>query len=137
MTETFTFDNTLATDLALVRFHIGDIDEAGNYLFDETINGLLTIHGSVGGAVVASIIHIMTQLASPDFELDWMQVSNKNAFKAFEGLLRIKRYEFGISTGVRVVTSIENPFRKDSNQHTTGVRQETDVPDNTSDYEGN
>jgi hypothetical protein len=33
---TFTFDTSLTTDLALARFHIGDVSEEGHYLEDET-----------------------------------------------------------------------------------------------------
>jgi len=34
---TFSFDENLADDVSLVRFHIGDTDDAGHFLEDETI----------------------------------------------------------------------------------------------------
>ena len=117
MTDTFTFDNTLATDLAKVRFHIGDVSSAGNYLWDETINALVTSEGSVGGAVVACIKFIITQLSSPDFKQDWMSVSNKEARAGFENLLKVKAQEFGVSLSNATATStISLPYRADSYQ---------------------
>ena len=116
MTDTFTFDNTLSTDLAKVRFHIGDTNSAGNYLWDQTITALLTIEGSVGGAVVACIKYIITQLSSPDFRLDWMSVSNAEARKGFERLLTQKMQEFGVSAGATASASISLPYRADSYQ---------------------
>lgn len=133
----FSYDFALTEDKDKVRFHIGDTDTKGHYLPDETIAALVTSEGSVGGAVVQCIKYILTQLSSPDFEQDWMEVSNKNARQGFRDLLRIKQQEFGISTGATASTSISNTFRKDSDQQTTGTRVATNTPDNTSDYDGN
>ena len=136
MTDTFTFDNTLATDLAVVRFHIGDTSSAGNYLWDQTITALLTSEGSVGGAVVACIKYIITQLSSPDFKQDWMSVSNKEARAGFENLLKVKSQEFGISSGATATATISLPYRADSHQYTSDTRQastsnETGIYDGT------
>jgi len=136
MTDTFTFDNTLATDLAKVRFHIGDVSSAGNYLWDETINALVTSEGSVGGAVVASIKFIITQLSSPDFKQDWMSVSNKEARAGFENLLKVKAQEFGVSvSNVTATSTISLPYRADSDQYTTATRQAS-TSNNTTIYDG-
>lgn len=135
MTDTFTFDNTLSTDLALVRFHIGDTSSAGNYLWDETINALVTSEGSVGAASVACIRYIITQLASPDFKLDWLTVSNKEARAGFEQLLKTKSQEFGISLGATASATISLPYRADSDQYSS-VSRETTTRDNTSVYDG-
>ena len=117
MTDTFTFDNTLSTDLAKVRFHIGDTSSAGNYIWDQTITALLTSEGSVGGAAVACIKYIITQLSSPDFKQDWMSVSNAEARKGFQELLKIKAQEFGVSLSNATATStISLPYRADSYQ---------------------
>ena len=117
MTDTFTYDNTLATDLALVRFHIGDTSSKGNYLFDETILALLTSEGSVGGAVIASIKYIITQLSDPNFRLDWMSVTNHQAREGFEQILTIKSQEFGIAlSGLTASATISLPSRADSFQ---------------------
>ncbi len=135
MTDTFTFDNTLSTDLAKVRFHIGDTSSAGNYLWDETITALITSEGSVGGAVVACIRYIISQLSSPDFKLDWLSVSNKEARAGFELLLKQKAQELGVSLGAAASSTINNAYRADSDQYTSVNRVET-VTDETGVYDG-
>jgi cysteine synthase len=110
---TFTFDNTLSTDLALVRFHIGDTHSDGYYLADETINYLVTTHG-VTGAVVRGIDYIITQLSQPDFKLDWMSVSNEKAREGYERLKKEKEQELGISSGAIATATIVHPHRADS-----------------------
>lgn len=107
----FTWVGDLSTDLDLVRFHIGDTDENGAWLQDETINALLTAEGSVGGAVVACLRYIITQLSQPDFSADWLQVSNANARKGFETMLREKRREFGLNS---ITATTTNVYRADS-----------------------
>ncbi len=135
MAETFTFDNTLSTDLAKVRFHIGDTSSDGNYLWDETINALITSEGSVGGAVVASIRYIITQLSSPDFKLDWMSVSNEKARQGFEKMLRDKAQEFSIAVGAVATSTVSQPYRADSDQYSSTSRT-TSTSDETSIYDG-
>ena len=132
----FTFLTDLSTDLALTRFHIGDTSEDGAYLADETINALLNSEGSVGGAVVASIRYIITQLSSPDFKQDWLSVSNKEARAGFEKLLKVKAQELGISlSGVTASATISLPYRADSKQYSSVTRSTTES-DNTSIYDG-
>ena len=134
MTDTFTFDNTLSTDLALVRFHIGDTSSDGNYLWDETITALLASEGTVGGAVIASIKYILTQLSVPDFKQDWNSVQFAEAKKGFNDLLLKKRQEFGL-TGATATCTIALPYRADSDQYTSSGRSDT-TSDNTSVYDG-
>ena len=126
MTDTFTFDNTLSTDLAKVRFHCGDCSSAGNYLWDETITALLASEGSVGGAVVASIRYIISQLSSPDFKYDWLSVSKKEARAGFELLLKQKAQELGVSLGATASSTISLPYRADSDQYTNATRETTE-----------
>lgn len=118
MADTFTFDNTLSTDLAKVRFHIGDTSSAGNYLWDETITALVTSEGSVEDAAIACIRYIITQLSIPDFKLDWLSVSNKEARAGFEKLLKDKASEFEINLtrGISISSSMSNVTRADSYQ---------------------
>jgi hypothetical protein len=114
---TFTFDTSLATDLALVRFHVGDTNTDGHYLEDETITALLTLKGSVGGAVIACIKYIIAQLSQPDFRLDWLTVSNATALAGMQSLLKSKAIELGVSPSGAVATStISLPYRADSYQ---------------------
>jgi hypothetical protein len=119
---TYTFDPSLSTDLALVRFHIGDTSEAGAYLQDETITALLASSGSVGGAVIASIKYIITQLSQPNFSLDWLSVDPASARAGYENLLKQKAQEFGISlSSVSAVASISLPHRADSGENEGGL----------------
>lgn len=114
---TFSYDITLANDEDLVRFHIGDTNSNGNYLEDETITALVTSEGSVGGAAIASIKYIITQLSSPNFKLDWMSVSNEQAREGFEKLLVVKAQEFGIALSGMVASAVIGlPSRADSLQ---------------------
>jgi len=114
---TFTFDTSLSTDLALVRFNIGDTSEEGAYLADETITALLTSESSVGGAVVASIKYILTQLSTPNFKKDWLSVDYQMAREGFENLLKIKAQEFGVSLSNATLSStVSLPYRANSYQ---------------------
>lgn len=122
---TFTFDNTLATDLALVRFHIGDTHEDGYYLADETLNYLITTHG-VAGAVVRAIDYIITQLSQPNFKLDWLTVTNSEARAGYERLKKEKEQELGIVSGAVASSSISYAHRADSYENDEGVYTDPD-----------
>lgn len=112
----FTYNPALSTNVSLVRFHIGDTNESGAFLADETINYLVTTY-SVGEAVVRSIQYIITQLSQPDFKLDWLSISNKEARAGYEKLLKEKAQEFGIRLSKLTPTStISQPYRADSYQ---------------------
>ncbi|HEY6021341.1 MAG TPA: hypothetical protein VIY48_15990 [Candidatus Paceibacterota bacterium] len=129
---TFTFDASLATDLAKVRFHTGDTHSEGYYLADETINALVTSEGSVGGAVVACLKYIITQLSTPNFRLDWLTVSNEQARDGYEKLLKSKALEFGISLSkVTASSTISLPYRADSYQYTSTTRTVTEDDNDT------
>jgi len=113
---TATFNPDLSDDISLVRFHIGDANVNDNpYLEDETITALLTSEESVGGAVVASIKHIIALLSVPNFKKDWLSVDADAARKGYVELLAIKRAEFGIQDVV-VETTIALPYRADNDQ---------------------
>lgn len=114
---TYSHDQTLSSDLALVRFHIGDTSEDGAYLSDETITALLTLEGTVGKTVIACIKYIITQLSSPDFKMDWLSVSNKQAIEGYKYLLKTKAQELGVNVGgATASSSISLPYRADSYQ---------------------
>jgi len=120
----FTFDPALADDVSLVRFHIGDNSPDGHYLEDATIQYFVTASG-VGTAVIRSIQYIITQLSQPDFRKDWLSVSNGEARKGYETLLKAKAQEFGISvSNVTMTSSVSNPYRSDSYM-TTGTQDGT------------
>jgi len=113
----FNFDSSLTDNVSLVRFHIGDTDEDGYFVDDETIDYWLT-QGTVGSAVIACIKYILSQLARPDFRLDWMSVSGMaSAKKGYEDLLFRKETEFGLRSVIPTST-ITSPYRADSLQDT-------------------
>jgi len=113
---TFSYNAALSTNISLVRFHIGDTNEDGAFLADETINYFITTY-SVNEAIVRCIQYIITQLSQPDFRLDWMQVSNKEARAGYEKLLKQKAQEFGIRLSkVTPTSTISLPYRADSYQ---------------------
>jgi len=123
---TFTFDTSLATDLALVRFHIGDTHADGYYLADETIQYFITASG-VATAVIRCIQYIITQLSTPNFRLDWLTVSNEQARDGYEKLLKQKAIELGVSlTGAVASSTISLPYRADSYQYTSTTRETTE-----------
>ncbi len=132
----FSFDIGLTEDKDKVRFHIGDTDTNGAYLADETIDALIASEGSIGAAVLACIKYIITQLSSPSFKLDWLSVTNQEARKGFESMLKVKAQEFGIAlSGLSATASISLPYREDSGQYSTSTRTQTTV-DNTDSYDG-
>ncbi len=124
----FSYDINLTNDSDMVRFHIGDTDDNGNYLEDETIIALIASEGSVGGAVIACIKYIMSQLSSPNFKLDWLTVSNEQAREGFEKILDDKAQQFGISkSGMVASSSIGLPSRADSFQDSDNVYDGADA----------
>ena len=113
---TYTFHPSLADSVSLVRFHIGDNNDAGHYLENETIQHFITADG-VNKAVIKCIRYIITQLSIPDFRQDWLSVTNAEARKGYEGLLISKAQELGVSlTGATFSASVANPYRADSYQ---------------------
>lgn len=116
----FTYATDLSTDLALVRFHIGDTNEKGAYLSDEEIEYWITEEDSVGGAAIACIKYIITQLSTEKFTKDWLSVDPESAREGYEKLLKTKAQEFGVSiSGAVVAATVANPYRADSKQTTS------------------
>jgi len=112
-----TYDTSLADDVSLVRFHIGDTNTDAPFLQDETIQYWITKYTTIGRAVVYCLTFIISQLSQPDFTLDWLSVSNDNARKAYEVLLKKKAQEFNISlSGAVLGASVGSPVRADSLQ---------------------
>jgi hypothetical protein len=126
----FSFDASLGDNVSLVRFHIGDTDEDGYFLDDETIQYWVT-QGNAESAVIACIKYILSQMARPNFSLDWMSVSGmKDAKMGYEELLRQKEWEFGLRQ-VYATSTISQPYRADSLQDT----DDTDYPDYHSEFD--
>jgi hypothetical protein len=109
----YTFNPSLADDVSLVRFHIGDTNgEGGHFLEDETISYWVSSVG-VQMAVIECIKYIITQLSTPNFMQYWLQVSNDKAREGYERMLADKQKEFGI-TGMRAQSRVVQPVRVDS-----------------------
>ena len=112
---TYSFDPTLDDDVSLVRFHVGDTDEDGYFLEDETIQYWVDA-GTTSSAVIACIRYILSQLSRPDFRLDWMTVSGmQEARKGYEALLMQKQAELG-QVLITATSTITHPYRLDSLQ---------------------
>lgn len=92
----FNYRPELGDDIARVRFHIGDTVDGEHFLSDEEIGMALSDSGSWQSAVLVCIKAIIARLSRPDFRADWLQVSNAEARKGYETLLREKRAEYGI-----------------------------------------
>lgn len=113
MTTGYNYDPTLSNDTSLVRFHVGDNHEEGHFLDDGEIGYFLTSTGSVGGAVIACIRYIITQLSTPNFGEDWLNVNYGEARTGYEKLLADKMVEFGIQTAT-ATASVTYLHRADS-----------------------
>lgn len=120
---TVTFDPALATDVDLVRFHVGDTDTEASYLQNETIQYFLDETESVGETVIKCLTYIITQLSSPNFTKDWLSVSNDSARKGYEDLLNRKRIEFGLPVAV-ASASVSHPHRADNYTNEDGVYED-------------
>ena len=111
---TISFNPALANDISVVRFQIGDTDSDGYFIEDETITALVTSEGSVGGAVIACIQYIITQVNKVSFSLDWLNVGDpRNNLDYWQRLLKEKRSEYGIHV-TTISASIANMNRADS-----------------------
>ena len=112
---TQSFDSSLSTEKDWVRFQIGDTNDEGMYIEDESIQYFIN-DSSKEDAVIQSIEYIITQLSSPDTRLDWLTVSYADAREGYENLLLRKRNELGIQSVSFGTTNITYPWRVDTAQ---------------------
>lgn len=127
----FSFNPALLRDTDLIRFHIGDTDESGYFLDDETIAYWIS-QGNVETATIACIKYILSQLSRPNFSLDWLSVSGmKEAKQGYEELLYQKEREFGLRS-IIATSTISQPYRADSRQDSTDATYHTEFDDGTS-----
>lgn len=111
---TFTYDPELADNISLVRFHVGDNYDSGHFLDDGEITYFLGSDADVEGAVIAGLRYIITQLSLPDFKASWLTISNGEARKGYQEILKEKAKEFGVSLGGYGVTvAVNNRTRAD------------------------
>lgn len=112
---TFTYlPGATPDDNTLIRFHVGDTVEGEHYLSDEEIALLLAEAGSVSAGVLSAITFIIARLSQPNFKADWLTVDNATARKGFEGLLALKRREFGVAA---VAGGVQSVSRSDRNRY--------------------
>lgn len=115
----FSYDVSLADNVSLVRFHIGDTEVDGYFLDDETISYWNTELGDANKTVIYCIEYIISQLSQPNFRLDWMRVDSEAAAASYRELLELKRQELGVPLGgTNPVMDVGYPYRADSNQST-------------------
>jgi len=117
----FTWIGDLSTDLDIVRFKLGDTNEDQAWLADATINALLTSEGSVNGAAIQCVKHIIRQLSKPDFRADWLQVSHGKAVEAWRATLTELEAESGL---VSISGTATHVYRAD-----TQIDEEPTYPD--------
>ena len=92
----FTFDPSLADDVSMVRFHIGDTIDQDHRVEDATIKYYVDANGA-GMAVIRCIQYIITRLSQPDERIGSYSISNASARSSYKELLEMKAQEFGIS----------------------------------------
>jgi hypothetical protein len=112
----FTYDLSLITDLAKLRFEIGDTESSGYYLSDEEINATLTAEGSFDAAVITCIEFILRKLSQQDFSADWLRVEHGAARVAWERQLARARRKYGVSA---LQSGAVHTYRADSLQTET------------------
>ena len=113
----FSYTAALTDDVSVVRFRIGDNKEDGHYLEDAEIQYWIDNTTALGAAMVRCIEYIITQLSQPNFKLDWLTVSNEEARKGYENLLKKIAQEEGVSlASISAGSAIGLPRRADSYQ---------------------
>ena len=106
---TFSYDDSLGTDLDRVRFRIGDKVTASALLSYEEISAALTDRGSVAGACVACVESILAGLSrSVDRSTIGLSSSRSQAVQQYRDLLRDLKTELvaGVSGGAWSVGGI-------------------------------
>jgi hypothetical protein len=125
---TFTYDTSLGSDLAKMRFEVGDTESSGYYLSDEEINATLAAEGSFGVAVIACIEFILRKLSQQDFSVNWLRVEHSAARVAWERQLARARRKYGVSA---LASGVVHTYRADSLQ-----TEAPDYADGTEDDDG-
>lgn len=110
----FTFDLSAGfTDLARVRWEIGDTDEGAPIYQDEVLNALITEKGTWQEAVIGALENIIaTLLGTPNFTADWLKVDASTAVDRYMRLVDSKRTEYGLNA-VSVTAATVRPTRAD------------------------
>lgn len=110
---TFTYTPSTPNDITRVRFAIGDTDTTAAVFTDEEITFQISETTTWQRAVIALLESLIARLAAtPDFQADWLRVSQAEALKAYQALLKIKRAEYGVAT---ITATAKHTYRPDSN----------------------
>ena len=114
----FSYSPSLTDDISKVRFHTGDVDVEAHYVEDETIAALLAQYSNnINKVVIACIQFIISQLSSPNFSVDWLDVSLEEARKGYEALLQQKLNEEAsgsVGGTFSTATLVKHAHRQDS-----------------------
>ena len=111
---TFTFVPDLTINRDWVRFETGDTVSDQSFLSDELITSLLATKDTKQLAALSAIKYIILQLSKPDFKADWLSVTNGEARKGYETMLKEKADEYGISLRRALTAGVVNTYRSDS-----------------------
>lgn len=97
---TWTYDTSLATDLAKVRLYIGDINTSSQLYSDEEINAMITIHGSVLLTAAALCDSLAAKFSrSVSFSVEGLSISNSEKSDNYRKLAAILRARASSDSG--------------------------------------
>ena len=114
----FTYNIATPDDIARVRYHIQDTDEASAIFSDEEISFVISEEGSYQAAVISLVNSIIAKLShEPDMTADWLTVSWRRSSDAWMKVLGEKRRAFGL--GLNIVARGRNVYRGDTLQDET------------------
>lgn len=115
---TFTYDLETPDDIARVRRHLGDTDEATAIFSDEQIQFAIDEDGGVKPAVISLINEVIARLShEPDMTADWLTISWRRSAEHWAQLRAQKQNQFGL--GAVFSGGGRHAFRPDSDQKET------------------
>ena len=105
----FTYTDTLTTDLDRVRFHIGDtVNDSGprpsdGNFTDEEITGLVTLEGTWQRSVAACFERLAAEWQRyPTFKADGLSLNRSDIAKGYAEQAKIWRLKYGGTAGTTV-----------------------------------
>lgn len=112
---TFSYDLTNGfSDLARVRFYLGDVHADAPIYTDEVINAVIAETGSWQKATLALLRSLVAMLtAQPDFQADWLRVDTSKAIASYRRMIEEMETTLSLSSIEAGGTHI---YRADSDQ---------------------
>lgn len=121
----FSYDNTLADDLSIVRFLIQDNIEVGHYLEDEEITYLLTETGNIHSAAADACFSLYTRFsqALTVAEVDDIRIETKDRIKHYKDLYAQFKKKAATNNGKMVPIFIGGADRTEFIKESRGISQ--------------